>query len=267
MSKPQHHDARSVDGDAREQAREQHGRSRSRSRAWRADEVLSEGELADLCRRLDLVTTDLVDRLALLGGPWSRMGVAGPHVQSQPCSRPPYHLGAEGILAELSNELTTTVRVLCEHRGVEVPAVDSLVAVAGWLRKHRVALSVMEPRVGRELVSGVIRAVDAAVRAVGVVEQEYRIPHDREAEMIKQANRIEVDAAAVARMAHKLGDQARGLNRDRVDFLRRKGYLAGEQVDGKWWYRLGDVLAAHKRAREAQRLRKSQVVASSADLG
>lgn len=228
------------------------------------DLIVSQGELDELARKLDQVTTDLVDRLAIASEPWSRMGIAAPHVQSQPRSRPPYNMGAEAILEDLRNELTTTVRHMCEHRGVEVPAVNSLVAAAGWLRKHRVALGTMPD--GRESVRSLMRAVDQAVRAVGVVEQEYRIPKDREQEMTARANRIDVDAAAVARMAHKLGDQAKGLNRDRVDFLRRKGYLIGEQVDGKWWYKLGDVLAAHKRARETQRLRKTQVVASSANL-
>lgn len=232
----------------------------------RRDTPLTTTDLDDLARKLDLVTTDLVDRLAIAGEPWSRMGVSGPHVQSQPCSRPPYNMGAEAILEELRNELTTTVRLLCDHRGIAVPAVDSLVAAAGWLRKHRVAFTTIDARAGHELVAGVIRAITAAVRAVGVVEQEYRIPQDREDEMIQQANRIDVDAAAVARMAHKLGDQAKGLNRDRVDFLRRKGYLAGEQIDGKWWYKLGDVLAAHKRARDTQRMRNAQVVAPSANL-
>lgn len=219
----------------------------------RQQKPLTEGDLNDLARTLDQITTDLVDRLAIASEPWSRLGISGPHVQSQPCSRPPYNLGAEIILEELRNELTTTVRHMCEHRRIDVPAVNSLVAAAGWIRKHRVAIAVMPD--GHDIVRALTRAVDHAVRSVGVVEQEYRIPRHREQEMTARANRIDVDAAAVARMAHKLGDQAKGLNRDRVDFLRRKGYLAGEQVNGKWWYKLGDVLAAHKRARETQAMK------------
>lgn len=225
---------------------------------------MSAGEIEEVVRALDLVTTDLVDRLAIAGDPWTRLGVAGPHVQSQPCSRPPYNIGADIILDELRNELGTTIRHMCEHRAIEVPAVDSLAGGASWIRQHVVAISTMAE--GREIADGLIRAVTRAVRSIGQVEQEYRIPKARESEMIARANQIEVDAAAVARMAHKLGDQAKGLNRDRVDFLRRKGYLSGEQVNGKWWYLLGDVLSAHKRARETQQARKSQVVASSANL-
>ncbi|MDF3280469.1 hypothetical protein [Gordonia sp. N1V] len=216
--------------------------------------ALSPGELDDLARKLDLVTTDLVVRLAIAGEPWSRMGVAGPHVQSQPCSRPPYNIGADIVREALWNELGTTIRVLCEHRGVEVPAFDSLVAAAGWLRQHRVAFSTMDAQVGRELAFGVMRAIDSAVRSVGVVDQEYRIPDMRAQIMIATANQHQVDAGRVEKLAHKLGDQAKGLNRRRVDYLRRSGQLMGEwdEETGKWWYRLGDVLAAHKRARLAR---------------
>lgn len=213
--------------------------------------VMSAGEVDDVSRLLDAVTTDLVDRLCDRAGSGWRSAVAGPHVSSQPCSRPPYALGMEVTIHALASELATTIRHICEHRNAEVPdGLNTLPSQAQWLRRNVSALVVLPD--GRECAEHLRRAITAAVHAVGAVEQEYRIPKSREEEMIARANRIDVDAAAVARMAHKLGDQACGLNRDRVDYLRRKGFLAGEQVDGKWWYKLGDVLAAHKRAREAR---------------
>lgn len=214
--------------------------------------VMSAGELDDVARVLDQVTTDLVDRLYDRCGSGWRSGVAGPHVQSQPCSRPPYALGMEITIANLGNELSTTIRHICEHRGAEVPDdVASMPAQAQWLRRNVSALAVLPD--GRECAEHLRSVIMSAVHAVGVVEQEYRIPKAREEEMIKRANTFDVDAAAVARLAHKLGDQARGLDRNRVDYLRRKGFLVGEQVDGKWWYKLGDVLSAHKRARESRK--------------
>ena len=213
---------------------------------------LDQGELYDLSQKLDKITTDLVDRLWILAtDPWARNGISGPYVQSQPASRPPYNLAAGVTANMLCNEIDTTVRHICEHRGISYPdAVTTAVAGAVWLRKHVVAIQVMPD--GREISEHLHRVIDQAVRTVGFDEQEYRIPKAREEAMTREANRIDVDAAAVARLARTLGDQAKGLNRDRVDYLRRKGFLAGEQIDGKWWYKLGDVLAAHKRAREAR---------------
>lgn len=219
---------------------------------------VTDAELAELADLLDRVTGELVMRLSIAAAnPWARNGIAGPYVQSQPCSRPPYNMSAGTTLDALTNELGTTIRHLCEHRGIEVPDLVTLMAQAGWLKKHRVAIQVMPD--GREILTALQRAVRAAVRSVSIEEQEYRIPKDREEQMMAEANRHQVDAGRVEKLAHKLGDQAKGLTRKRVDYLRRRGLLVGEwdEVTGKWWYRLGDVLAAHKRAREARTPRRN----------
>lgn len=135
---------------------------------------------------------------------------------------------------------------------------NSLVAAAGWIRKHRVAIAVMPD--GHDIVRALTRAVDHAVRSVGVVEQEYRIPRDREQEMTARANRIMVTSVRVEKLARQLGDQAAGLTRKRVDYLRDRGQLAGEwdAERGCWTYLLGDVLAAHKRLKELRRVSRGQ---------
>nr|DAI63912.1 MAG TPA: hypothetical protein [Caudoviricetes sp.] len=220
------------------------------------DAQLSDGELLDLAAKLDAITIDLVDRLVYLATePMPRLGVAGPHVRSQPCSRPPYNIGAEIILDKLGNELSTTVRHLCEHRGQEVPTLGSIVELAGWLRKHRVAIATMPD--ARDLHDNLCRVYDEAQRAAFLEEREYRISQA----MVDEANRQAVTSVQMEKLAHKLGDVGKGLTKNRVDYLRRKGFLAGTQDEdtGSWSYSLGDVLAAHKRAREETRRRSTQV--------
>ncbi|GAB2646223.1 hypothetical protein GCM10027169_12980 [Gordonia jinhuaensis] len=207
------------------------------------DAQLSDGELLDLAGKLDAITIDLVDRLVYLATePMPRLGVAGPHVRSQPCSRPPYNIGAEIILDKLGNELSTTVRHLCEHRGQEVPTLGSIVELAGWLRKHRVAIATMPD--ARDLHDALCRVCDEARRAAHLEEREYRISQA----MVDEANRQLVTSQQIVKLAHKLGDQGKGLSYERVRTLRRRGGLTVAYEDaetGTLFYRLGDVLAAH----------------------
>ncbi|WP_188585329.1 hypothetical protein [Gordonia jinhuaensis] len=199
--------------------------------------------MLDLAGKLDAITIDLVDRLVYLATePMPRLGVAGPHVRSQPCSRPPYNIGAEIILDKLGNELSTTVRHLCEHRGQEVPTLGSIVELAGWLRKHRVAIATMPD--ARDLHDALCRVCDEARRAAHLEEREYRISQA----MVDEANRQLVTSQQIVKLAHKLGDQGKGLSYERVRTLRRRGGLTVAYEDaetGTLFYRLGDVLAAH----------------------
>ena len=128
------------------------------------DEPLTTGELDDLARALDHITTDLIDRLAIAAtDPWARSPVTGPHVQTQPCSRPPFAVGADVTLNTLREALSCTVRAICEHRGTPLPEVATVVSAASWVRKHRVALSTMTN--GRQLVGHVHRAATVAWRS------------------------------------------------------------------------------------------------------
>lgn len=208
--------------------------------------LLSDGELDHLARKLDGVG-EIFDRLATLG-PMSRMGVSGPQVQSQPRSRPPYNLGAQGLIDELCNEISTTVRHICEHRRIDVEPMG-IEASAAWLRKHRTGIAVMAD--AEEIYENLIKVIDRCAGAVGLHVQEY---HVNDA-LVEQANRFRVSSVRAEKLAYKLGDQAKGLNRNRVDYLRRAGHLSGEWDDEAkcWMYLLGDVLAAHKRAREVRR--------------
>ncbi|AMS03890.1 hypothetical protein SEA_BAXTERFOX_80 [Gordonia phage BaxterFox] len=212
--------------------------------------LLTEGELNDLADHLAKVS-DIAMALAIAAtGHQSRKG--GVEAHSAPTSRPPYNIGAQQQLDKLCNELGTTVRHICEHRCIEVPdSCGSILGQAQWLRRNVVAIAVMAD--AREIHASLCRTISESARAAGEMQREYRIDQH----MVDEANRHDVDAGRVHKLAHKLGDQGKGLNRDRVDYLRRKGYLAGEwdEATGKWWYKLGDVLAAHKRAKESRKAR------------
>lgn len=173
-----------------------------------------------------------------------------------PRSRPPYSIEMQTLIDDLGATLVAVIRDLCEQRDLEYNGGSSISGMGKWLHNNRFGLQLIES--GVESFNDLCTIITRCERSLSWSEQEYRIPKDREDEMVARANRFEVDAAAVERLAHKLGDQAKGLNRDRVDYLRRHEYLEGHRnVDektgepvGKWWYYLGDVLSAHKNARE-----------------
>ena len=218
---------------------------------------LTTGELDDLARALDHITTDLIDRLAIAAtDPWTRNSIAGPHVQTQPCSRPPYNLNAEILLTTLRETLATTITAICTHRNTSRPDMNSLASAASWIRKHRIALQAMPD--GRTHHTALCRIVQQAARS-SRDDQEYCIPKYREDVMVAAANKQVVTGAQVERMAHKLGDQARGLTRKRVTYLRNRNLLNGTRDDdtGEWFYYLGDILTAHATAATYRRKLKT----------
>lgn len=206
----------------------------------------------------------LADQLAKLPGIEAELAVAvtgmrrgGPARRSVPRSRPPYSIEMQSLIDDLRTTLVAVIRDLCEQRDLGYEGGASIAGMGKWLSDHRFGLQLIES--GVESFHDVCKVIDRCERAMSWSEQEYRIPKDREDEMVERANRFEVDAAGVERLARKLGDQAKGLNRARVDYLRRNKYLVGHrEVDketgeeGKWWYFLGDVLKAHKAAQESR---------------
>lgn len=205
----------------------------------------------------------LANELAKLPGIEAELVVAvtgvrrgAPVRRAMPRSKPPYSIEMQSLIDDLRDTLVAVVRDLCEQRGLDYDGGQSISGIGKWLHANRFGLQLIES--GVESFNDLCTIITRCERSLSWSEQEYRIPKDREDEMVARANRFEVDAAAVERMAHKLGDQAKGLNRDRVDYLRRHEYLEGHRnVDektgepvGKWWYYLGDVLSAHKKARE-----------------
>lgn len=212
------------------------------------DDPLSLGEMNDLDRKLGLVP-DLVVRLAVAVTETPAQGFGGVSTRTPPRSRPPINFGAQSLIDRLSNELTTTVRHVCEHHDTEPPTLW-LSDAATWLRDNRDAIATMPD--AREIHEALCTVIESCASAVGRPENGHRLIKP---EMIAAANRIPVTAGRVEKLAYKLGDQAKGLTRKRVDYLRRAGYLAAEwdEESRSWRYLLGDVLSAHRAAKEARK--------------
>lgn len=213
------------------------------------NDPLTIGEMNDLDRLLELVP-DLAARLISAITETPAQGFGGVSTRTPPRSRPPINFGAQGLIDKLTNELTTTIRDICEHHDAEPPVLASIADEATWLRDHRDAIATMPA--ARETHESLCTVIESCASAVGRPENGHRLIKP---EMIAAANRIPVTAGRVEKLAYKLGDQAKGLTRKRVDYLRRAGYLAAEwdEKSRSWRYLLGDVLAAHRAAKEARK--------------
>lgn len=207
------------------------------------DLIVSQGELDELADRLAKVA-DIAMSLAILA---SGGRVAGERVgRVMPQSRPPYNLGADQILAELCNELGSTVRHICEHRATEVPeSCANILGQAVWLRKNRVAIGVMPD--GREICDSLTRVISRAARASGELERQVRWTEAERA----YANRLWLTAAEIEQWARQMGTDYRRLTKRRVEYLAQRIPASSRHRDadaGKtapWRYRAGDIIAAY----------------------
>ncbi len=209
---------------------------------------LTRADIDELAAKLDLLP-DLEREMAIALTGTTRPG--GPGVRRPaPSSRPPDPIHIEELLAALHATLLATVRAIERDRGAVYDSGASITAVGAWLLRYRFALQLMAS--GVELRDQLVAIIDRCSRAMNHVEPEYVYSEAR----VKKANRKVVTGPQVEKLAYKLGDCGRGLNRKRVTYLRRRGLLAGWRdstpiggVEPEWKYRLGDVLAAHQKAR------------------
>ncbi|HEY9315804.1 hypothetical protein [Williamsia sp.] len=192
-------------------------------------------QVVDLERRMAIALTDGQSRNSDGG-----LGIRRP----QPGPREPYGLHVEVLLDELQNELTTTVRHICEVRGLSYQGSRYPTALAKWLIRYRVAIAVMED--GGEIFKKLCRIIDRCARSMNTNEREYTIDE----EMVKEANRQIVTVSTIEKLAHKLDKVGKGLNARRMRTLCKHAGLTHVSEDpdtGTRFYRLGDVLDAHKR--------------------
>ncbi|MFD4457682.1 hypothetical protein [Nocardia sp. NPDC058480] len=171
-----------------------------------------------------------------------------------PKSMPPIDLEAWQAGEDLRNVITSWVRLVCETRGLEVPAVNDLLGAAKWLDHQAIPFAMTE---GSDSAWwDITAAIDECRRLIDLpTTADVVIDQDR----LRRANNSVLTAYEVEKVAGKLGDLGKGLNRDRVRYLAKKG-LKSCGVDGDTsFYRLGDVLAAHqKHGRRGERKADAQ---------
>lgn len=201
----------------------------------------------------------LADQLAKLPGLEAELAVAvtgmrrgGPTRRSTPRSRPPYSIEMQSLIDDLTSTLVTVIRDLCEQRALDYDGAGSISGMGKWLHANRFGLQLIDS--GVESFHNLCQVISRCERAMSWSEQEYAVTPER----VEAANRQVVTGPQVEKLAYKLGELAQGLNRKRVTYLRRRKLLKGWQDDGEchgdvdpeWKYYLGDVLAAHQKAKQ-----------------
>lgn len=161
----------------------------------------------------------------------------------KPGSQVPYHIGAADAADALHNALVTWVRFTCEGRQIYYRDGDDVISLSRWLRRNIIQLALTE---------GSEEACDELCDAIDECRQQIDLPPDDDVHFdqarIDQANRQVLTAGQVEKIAHRLGAVGRGLNKRRVETLARNGRLRPCAFDGDVrFYRLGDVLDAHRR--------------------
>ncbi|GAA2071877.1 hypothetical protein [Williamsia deligens] len=214
-------------------------------KAERADLAQRLGEVPALCEEL-AVTKLRQDRIVRVGG-----GGHAPHDSS----RTVFHGGADNALAALHNSLTSWVRhTMCEHRGLPYPdTATTTITAAAWLRKN-ISVVAMTPGT-EEAHTDITYRLRQAYRAVDLPPPAP--PRVITADEIARSNRQIATPSQIEVIAGRLGDLGRGLDRQRVYRLRRRGALRPlinleKGVEPQLYvqpecFRLGDVLDAHYR--------------------
>ena len=171
-----------------------------------------------------------------------RSGLGNPRRQ-KPGSRLPFHIAAADAADELHNSLVTWVRFTCEARQIHYTGHDDDLSLSRWLRRNMVALALTEG--SEEAYDDIAARIDECRRQIDLPpEDEVIIDRAR----VYEANRQVLTAGQVERIAPKLGAMGNGLNKRRVETLRRSGKLKPCAMDGDvMFFRLGDVLDAHHR--------------------
>lgn len=211
---------------------------------------ITRAELEHLREKLELVP-DLVEEMAVARDGRARITDGPSTSKGKPGSRPPYPIHLEDMAAELSNELSTTIRDICETRGLEADCTGWPAGMAKWLIRYRVALAMMPQ--APELFEALCKRIDHCARTMNHLEEERVLDPIR----LQHANRQVMTGPQIERLAYKLGDQGKGLTRKRIDSLRIRHALAHTMDEGVYFYRLGDVIEAHAAAKRYRQRRQS----------
>jgi len=203
------------------------------------DGFLSRAEVDHLAEELSHISD--IERemaIALTGMPARQSSGAR---RPQPGSRPPYPLHIDAMLIELDTKLGAAVAHVAAARGIDSAGTSgSLAAKAAWLTRYRFALSMMDD--AGDTFDALCSVIDRARRMMNHIEPDPISPA-----RVGAANRQLVTAWQVEKLAHKLGERGKGLNRQRISRLMHKGALhpVGGGTADTYLFQLGDVLAAH----------------------
>lgn len=206
---------------------------------------ITKGEIEALNAKLATVP-ELVEELAVYMTGEPRRGASNESARPAPKSRPPVPVDRYTIAAPLMTALHDAVDAILAAHSLDEPS-RLPIPMAAWLRRHRSALQTMPA--GVRLADHLLTTIERLSARLLPGDDYYVDP-----QMVEQANRQIVTAGQAERIARSLGEHGKGLNRRRIDALRRRGKLAATRTSdaGEWLYRLGDVLDAHRKARKAR---------------
>lgn len=180
---------------------------------------------------------DLVPHLSVA---YVRQSRRGPSVGTRrpPQSTPAIDIAVATLHADAVDTLGHWATIVADQRGIEGP-IYTLTGLARWLDRHVIDLA---------MTHGAEQAYDEILGTVAALQARVGHPEDKPIDRtrVEAANRSVMTAYEIERIAYRLGDLGRGLNRDRVRYLVRKGLKACTVDDGTHFYRLGDVLAHHQ---------------------
>lgn len=153
----------------------------------------------------------------------------------------PLNFDALAAADELHNALTTWVRLVCEQRCLDPPAIEVTAQAAVWLHAHMIALALTEG--AHDALDEIGNACERALRYVAPRPAPIEIDMAR----VAVAREHELSASGIECAAPELGEEYRHLTRKRVNNLHEGGHITPVRICslGTPVYRLGDVLAAH----------------------
>lgn len=214
-------------------------------------------------RELPAILRELPDVIARL----ARMQATGHTISlgSSAKSIPPIYIDAWQAGQSLAWHLLTTVRAICEQRGIgyvpvgwlapefigpprpgqqrmQADHVATPLELAAWIDRHVISLAMTEH--AGEMFAALIDAMEECARHIDLPDEDHIEVDQRR---VQAANNKVLTAYQIEKIAAKLGEAGRGLNRDRVRYLVRRGLREADRDGTTCFYRLGDVLAAHQR--------------------
>ncbi|MEV4155431.1 hypothetical protein AB0J48_20615 [Nocardia salmonicida] len=204
------------------------------------DMFLSRADCNELVAALREIP-DLMEPLALAIVRGDRQGLDASTCRPAPQSKPPIDVAAQAMADDLNNLLGGWVRVVCEHRALEVHCGATILAAAKWLDRNVIAFA---------MTPGAPDGYRDITRAVKSLQRRLDRPGDgalTDDELVV-ANRQILTAYQIDKVVHLLGDRGQGLNRRRVEVLDKAGALhpcSRDRDSGTRFYRLGDILEAH----------------------